>query len=148
VLQIVVGFDLALQIANGCLDAGMIVASLESEKHESGRAGKGRGKPPKDVTVAVVDSAIVVGSIQQQAKSFLHSWMGTETGPTQGQAGPSGRLHPCKIILRPRPAHDVNVDIVHLGGAGIFGNSAAIGKHSCGRPVQRFSWFLEHSLDI
>jgi hypothetical protein len=147
-LKIAIGLNFALQIADGRLDARMIPAPLESQEHEGGRTGDWLGEPAENVAIAIVNSAIVVGPIQQQAKPFFHSGIGTVAGPTQRQASPSCRLDPSKIIFRPGPTHDANVDVVHLGGAGVLRHSSTVGKHRFGSSLHDLGRFPKKSLDI
>jgi hypothetical protein len=64
VLEIVVGFNFALQVVNGRLNPGMMAGPLEGQEHEGGGTRNRLGEPAKNVAVAVVNATGVVGPIQ------------------------------------------------------------------------------------
>jgi hypothetical protein len=63
-LQVVIRAGFFLQISNGRVNSGMILA-LQCEKHQGGGTWNRRGEPTKHPAIAVVDAAVIIGSIEQ-----------------------------------------------------------------------------------
>ncbi len=99
--------------------------SLESEQHQRRGPRDGFEQPAEDAAVAVVDAALIHGSIEQQGHAFLNARMGVQSDLPQRQASPGSRLDPGEVILRPGPAGELEIDVVKLAAFGGIRHLAA-----------------------
>src|SRR5206468_834489 len=67
-----------------------------------------------------------------QPQPFLDARMLALAGVPQGQAGPGGRLGPGEIALGPRPADELQVDVLMLAGFLVVHDLAAQGQQPGG----------------
>src|SRR5205807_2438659 len=68
----------------------------------------------QDAAVAIVDTALVQRAVQQQALALGDARLPVLACAPQCQHRPGSRLHPGKVVLRPRPADDGRVDIIDV----------------------------------
>src|SRR5258708_11790555 len=65
-----------------------IIFSLQGEQHHGRRPWNWLGGASENPPIAVIDPALVAGSVEQQPETFLDSRMVALSGAAQGEAGP------------------------------------------------------------
>src|SRR6266852_2623867 len=121
--------------------------SLECQEHEGRGSWNRLGEASKNTEIAVIDAAVVVGAIEQQAKSFIDARMTSKAGPSQGQARPGRRLDPGEIVLGPGPTDQTKVNVMHFGCGGIIRNSTAVFQQAVRRCLYGFIRFTKSRLN-
>src|SRR5438445_11093735 len=134
-LQVFAGNGLVKKVAYRCRDSRLMPVALQGKQHHARWPRDRLRALAEHDAVSIVDAAVVESPIKKQTHAFLHARVITLTSLAKRQASPRSRLDPGKVMLRPGPTDQVEIDVVHLDGLCLVGLAALPGEDSRGSSL-------------
>src|SRR5262249_15525569 len=84
-------------------------------------------------------------AVEQQLQTFADALVATVACATQGKACPRGRLDPGEVAVRPRPADELQVDVMDLVAAILLGDPATQPQQRSGQAGRFFPFLSKNA---